>query len=338
MAVQPGRLGIAVFSPRLDPQGNSVRAVAACRELAADLGLHLFTVAREPASVVRLATTRRAVASKRRRSPAAAEHLQSFGTRLRLYHLQGALAFASVESVIRELIARATTADYFVLNLKVVQNVDSAAARLLAGACARFSEVGKTLVFADAAAWWQSLIDAGVPREAFFADDDFALEHGESVLLAKRYPDETVVKLAASADCALFAGLSADELARLDRLLVRRRYHGGQTIVAAGQRSEELFVLTRGTAMVSIPTHEAHTRLDVFTPGMTFGEIAFLDRSRRSADVTAVGEVECLVLAREDFARLDASAPAVKIRLLENMALGLTHLLRHSNRELAALS
>jgi glutaminase len=338
IAVQPGRLGIAVFSPPLDAQGNSVRAIAACRELALDLGLHLFTVAREPASVVRLSTTRRAVASKRRRSPAAADHLRGVGTRLRLYHLQGALAFASVEAVIRELIARAETADYFVLNLKVVQNVDAAAARLLAGACARFAEARKTIVFADAAAWWQSLIDAGVPREAFFADDDFALEHGENLLLAKRMPQEPSGDWATAADCALFAGLAEDELAVLGRMLARRRYHGGQTIVAAGQASDELFVLTRGTAMVSIPTQNAVTRLDVFTPGMTFGEIAFLDRSRRSADVTAVGDVECLVLARDDFAHLDATAPAVKIRLLENLALGLTQLLRHSNRELAALS
>ena len=70
---------------------------------------------------------------------------------------------------------------------------------------------------------------------------------------------------------------------------------------------------------------------------MSFGEMAFVDRSRRSANVTAVGEVECLALARDDFARLDATAPKVKIRLLENLALGLTHLLRQANRELAAL-
>src|SRR4029453_12140556 len=66
MAVQPGPLGIAVFSPRPAAQGNSARAVAVCRALPSDLGLHLFSVARQPASVVRLAATRRAVASKRR--------------------------------------------------------------------------------------------------------------------------------------------------------------------------------------------------------------------------------------------------------------------------------
>jgi glutaminase len=35
-------MGIAVYSPRLDAKGNSVRGIMACRELAAQLGLHAF--------------------------------------------------------------------------------------------------------------------------------------------------------------------------------------------------------------------------------------------------------------------------------------------------------
>jgi glutaminase len=35
-------LGVAVYSPRLDPKGNSVRGILVCRELAARLGLHAF--------------------------------------------------------------------------------------------------------------------------------------------------------------------------------------------------------------------------------------------------------------------------------------------------------
>ena len=41
------------------------------------------------------------------------DYLRRTGARLRLYHLQGALAFASVETVIRELMARAEGADFF---------------------------------------------------------------------------------------------------------------------------------------------------------------------------------------------------------------------------------
>jgi len=42
VASAPGRLGLAVYSPPLDSEGNSVRGVLACEQLADDLGLHVF--------------------------------------------------------------------------------------------------------------------------------------------------------------------------------------------------------------------------------------------------------------------------------------------------------
>ncbi|MTJ14506.1 glutaminase A [Anabaena sp. UHCC 0187] len=42
IAVVPGQMGIGVFSPLLDPRGNSVRGVKVCEELSQRLGLHLF--------------------------------------------------------------------------------------------------------------------------------------------------------------------------------------------------------------------------------------------------------------------------------------------------------
>lgn len=45
IAVVPGRLGIGVFSPRLDAKGNSVRGVAVCQELSTRFGLHAFEAA-----------------------------------------------------------------------------------------------------------------------------------------------------------------------------------------------------------------------------------------------------------------------------------------------------
>ena len=337
LAVQPGRLGIGVFSPRLDAQGNSVRGIAVCRELAADLGLHLFDPSQRTPSAIRLATSRRSVASKRKRPAVATEHLRHAGQRLRLYQLQGALVFASLEPVVRELMAHAADADYFILNLRMVQRIDPAATRLLAAAHADLERHGKTLVFTEASAWWQQMTAVGLPREAFFADDDFALEHGENMLLARHFPDTAWEARVALPECALFAGLDADELATLEPLLDRRRYHGGQTILAIGQASDELFVITDGAVMVSIPTQDGVARIGAFAPGMTFGELAFLDHAPRSANVTALGAVECRVLTRDAFARLGRDAPAIKIRLLENMAVGLTAMLRQANLELAAL-
>jgi glutaminase len=337
LAVQPGRLGIGIFSPRLDAQGNSVRGVAVCRELAADLGLHLFDPSQRTPSAIRLSTSRRSVASKRKRSPLATEHLRQAGQRLRLYQLQGALVFASLEPVVRELMLHAADTDYFILNLRMVQRIDPAATRLLAAAHADLERHGRTLVFTEASAWWPQMTAMGLPREAFFADDDFALEHGENLLLAHGFPDIAPEAGATLDACALFAGLTADEFALLEPRLERRGYHGGQTIIAIGQASDELFVITEGAVMVSIPTKEGIARIGAFTSGMTFGELAFLDHAPRSANVTALGAVECRVLTRDVFAQLGRDAPAIKIRLLENMAVGLTGMLRQANLELAAL-
>jgi glutaminase len=42
IAVVNRQLGIAVYSPKLDEKGNSVRGILACKELAAHFGLHAF--------------------------------------------------------------------------------------------------------------------------------------------------------------------------------------------------------------------------------------------------------------------------------------------------------
>ncbi len=42
VGVIPGRFGIGIYSPPLDPKGNSVRGIAAFRELSERFGLHVF--------------------------------------------------------------------------------------------------------------------------------------------------------------------------------------------------------------------------------------------------------------------------------------------------------
>lgn len=56
LAVAPGKMGIGIFSPRLDRSGNSVRGMHVCRDLAAMLDLHLFEAgswSREPGITAR---------------------------------------------------------------------------------------------------------------------------------------------------------------------------------------------------------------------------------------------------------------------------------------------
>jgi CRP-like cAMP-binding protein len=215
--------------------------------------------------------------------------------------------------------------------------MDAAAARLHAGTHAALAHSAKPLLFTEASAWWDGLVDAGVQRSAFFGDDDFALEWSENALLARRFPGETWDASVTLAQCALLAGMDAAQLAIVDAALAQRAYVAGQTIIVAGQHSHDLYIIVRGTAMVSIPTQNGVARLAAFTPGMSFGEVAFIDRSPRTANVTAVDAIECRVLTHEALARIELETPAIKIRLLENLARGLTSFLRQADLELAAL-
>ena len=49
LCVIPGKLGLAVFSPGLDPHGNSVRGIGVCKEISERLGLHVFATEAEDA-------------------------------------------------------------------------------------------------------------------------------------------------------------------------------------------------------------------------------------------------------------------------------------------------
>jgi glutaminase len=49
LVVIPGKMGIGVYSPGLDPYGNSVRGVEVCREISERLGLHVFATESEDA-------------------------------------------------------------------------------------------------------------------------------------------------------------------------------------------------------------------------------------------------------------------------------------------------
>jgi hypothetical protein len=305
--------------------------------LADDLHLHLLDGADRAISPVRRELTRRAMASKRTRDAVTADYLKGHGGRIRLYQLHGVIVFSAVEEVIRKMVQRAPDTDVFILNLKLVQGINPPSARLLHQAQCELHKLGKLILFTEASAWWSMLVEVGAAQEVFFADDDFALEYAENLLLTKAHATPATHAGVAPSDCALFRGLLPDEMAVLDGLLETRAYAKGQSMVTIGQASDELFVILEGEAMVSAPTESGIARLNVFCAGSTFGEVAFIDRSPRSANVTALDAVRCKVLTRSAFAQVEGAAPTLKIKLMENIALVLANTLRQINREYAAL-
>ena len=140
------------------------------------------------------------------------------------------------------------------------------------------------------------------------------------------------------AECLLFSQCDDDELRLLDEQLESRTFAAGESIIEAGAAADELFILTAGSVEVRLNLSGIrYQRLDVFSAGMSFGEMAFLDRSPRSADIVAIAPVSCRVISRPFFETLGERFPDLKVKILYEIALQLCDRLRQANIEISAL-
>jgi len=77
--------------------------------------------------------------------------------------------------------------------------------------------------------------------------------------------------------------------------------------------------------------------LTLLGAGECFGEMGLIDGSPRSADVVATADVECRVIGRSLFEDIGKLLPALKAKILNEIALQLCDRLRQANIEISAL-
>ncbi|MEN3942951.1 glutaminase A [Prosthecobacter sp. SYSU 5D2] len=340
LAVLPGQLGIGVFSPPLDTQGNSLRGIKVCMDLSQELALHMLNPAATPRTAVRQAYHGGEVVARRRLPPAARESLRRHGSRIQILALQGGLIFTTLEPVLRKAQQLADAGCLqLILDLRAVVSVDAVSLRLIGELRSQLIKQGVRMVICHPGKFEARLPDAGFTPSMLFATEDAALEACEDALLlevtgaswrpAGNIPLE---------QCALFRSCTAEDLELMRTELTRRRYEAGQALITAGEMADEMLVLLEGSVEVQIRTeNQNRKRVDVLTAGMTVGEMAFLDASPRSADVIALGFVNCLVIPRAWFAALNETRPALKISLLYEITREISARLRQANVEVSAL-
>ena len=100
-------------------------------------------------------------------------------------------------------------------------------------------------------------------------------------------------------DVRLFKDIGASDLTALARSLRERSLRKGQVLFREGEGGEEMFLVRRGTMIVSkAVTGRVDQVLARFGPGEFFGEMSLFDRSPRSATVQADADVMLLALDR----------------------------------------
>ncbi len=347
LAVLPGQLGIGVFSPRLDARGNSVRGVAVCKDLSQEFGLHFLRAARSSRSAIRAQYSLAGMRSKHRRAEHEMATLDAEGERVRVYELQGDLAFSVVEAVVCRIVDRSERIDFALLDVARVTWIDGAAARLLRDLCLALRAGDKQLCFigAERHAGLLRPIEEALAlqgeggRGLNFADADLALEWCEKQLL-RRYGTAQPPAAAKTAlsEQEMCRGLEAQSLGHLEALMERRQYAAGEFIVHAGDAAADMFLLVNGqvSVVVTLPSGQLK-RLATLTPGMAFGELASVTRSARSADIRADETTDCYLLSADAFDRLGTTHPVIKMVLLENMLRQAHDMVTRLNREVAAL-
>jgi len=343
LAVLPGQLGIGVFAPRLDVHGNSVRGIRVCQELSQGLDLHLFNRPALGRLCIRLKFTGAEFNSRHLRPPPDDRILRESGHAIQVYQLQGNLVFATAEPVVRDVLENLAGVHFLMLDLRRVLSLNESAGHLLAALVTKLAASGRTVVFThhQHLPLLRRMMKAKLGGEFddrfhSFEDNDRALEWCENSLLEKHAATRAATASAMITDYGLFLGLTPGELEVIRPRLRSHSFSAGQEIITAGAAAREVYFLARGVVTVRLPG-EDRERLASFSPGMSFGEMAFIDGAPRSASIVAETDVECHSLALEDFEALGQSHPALKIKLLEQLCLDLTRKLRKANRELNAL-
>lgn len=343
LAVLPGQLGIGVFSPRLDAHGNSVRGIRVCQELSRRLDLHLFNRPTVGKSVIRLKFTGAEFNSSHVRNPQDDEVLRESANSIQVYQLQGNLAFATAEPVVQDVLNNLEGIEYLIFDMRRVLSLNESAGHLLHAIVARLATLGKTVIFTHhkhlplLRRMMKSKLGAKFEEEFHsFTDNDLALEWCENQVLEKHADTRVTATRIKIADYQLLRGCTAEELEIIQPMLESHSYKRGQKIISAGDDAREIFFLSRGVVSICLPGEDGH-RLASFSPGMCFGEMAFIDGAPRSANIIADSEVECHALSLGDFTALGLVHPAIKIKLLEHLCFDLTRKLRKANREISVL-
>lgn len=128
---------------------------------------------------------------------------------------------------------------------------------------------------------------------------------------------------------SLLMGLSNDGLENVLTAFQPRSFDAGSTIIQAGDKGDELFLITAGKVRVwsGDGPAVAERTLSMMGPGDHFGESSVISGGPRTATVTAVTYVETMTLSGEDYRRLVKDYP----QLLENLSRSLTRRLSQMN-------
>lgn len=344
IAVQPGRFGIGIFSPRLDSKGNSVRGIEVCKRISRDLGLNIFNQVNNPRTALMRVYTGADVPSRREPGPVLRAVLLEHAHRIKYLTLHGYLAVDAMEYVLRRIGEMQTDANSFILDMHQVKGISDSAAAFLNKTRLDLQAAGIALVLSRVNDQYgirsklrQSItsMDMGF---LCFEDNDLAGEWCEN-RLCDAMPDSGTIA-PTLADFTLFKGVPVTLVKLAEEVVVLQTFNQGNCVLHNGEDGDDrIFFIESGKVSILIPRLDGgHQRVSTLGAGMNFGEMVLLGQTTRSASVYADTDLKCYVLKASDLNRISSQAPLLRIRLLENLANDLANKLRPTTQLVSTLA
>lgn len=341
MGVLPGQLAVAVFSPPLDPKGNSVRGLKVFGELSKHFNLHLLNYPVISDQVIRRVYKLSEIGSRRQRPTIEHEVIREHGSIVKIVELQGDVFFTAFERVVRGATSLANETETFILDLNRVGFIDNATETLLMSVAEQLAEEDKKLIVVDPARKLDHGRFNGLTDTISFVEEiDNALEDCEEKVITRHIEKPMVGGLFSFHEFDLFKGMSARELSVIEGMLEMAEYPADSKVITEGDEPDEIFLLAKGSVSVyheDMKGGERGGRINSFGAGVCFGDIAVVDGSARSADVWADERITCYTLSRSRLEELCESYPHIYAAILRNLLILNFGRLRRRNLEIAAL-
>jgi SulP family sulfate permease len=313
------------------------------------LAVLLFIREQIGGAVVRRKMTCKETFSKRIRTQEEMEILLAHGDRGVVAELQGSLFFGTANQLYTALEPDIKTRDYLILDLRRVQSVDVTAAHMLDQIKDILAERKGFLILSQlpqnlpSGQDMQQYFDqVGLVRKEspvrVFGELDEALEWVEDRILDAEYCRVDEGKPLEAGDFELFQGRKPDTMAALEHILQKRSCKAGEKIFSLGDGGDEMYFIRSGTVRIILPISEKQGHhLGTFGRGAFFGEMAFLDGDKRSADAEAHTDTELYVISRQAFNAMVEQHKRLGLVFMEGLASVLATRLRYTNGELRAL-
>lgn len=316
IAVLPGQVGLAVYSPPLDEHGSSVRGMVTSQRLSRDMELHFVRAARAGRSAIRATYDITAAPSGIRRTDEAMDVLREHGHRAAVIELNGDLLFAGTESMVRELSSLDDDIDYVILDLRRVDEVADVSLRLLGEVRENLAKVDRELVLIDGEGTLAETfreVDRAVPT---FDTRTTAVEWCENELITRYGKDLILPSEVNVAQCPALSPLTDDDVAALSLRMEERTYEKGQVVRRVGQSFGGVFFILSGRIVTSVPGPTGgRLKLTTLSAGMTFGELALGSDNRQETTVKALEEVHVKVLTAQAIRAIEEEDPRLAVEL-----------------------